>query len=157
MLLQWHVLSTVTCPCRRCWQQVSYIQNQNALKRHVLSNPTEHITILKRQTTAQAGCSNTASVIIQFRLHCRANVLKLLYVQEAKQLEEARLKLAKEQKKKQDMEAAARLAVQRRAAEQAARQQVEAEMQKKRIDRQSRVCQPMHCNQWPYLQTQTSC
>ena len=95
--------------------------------------------------------------MIQLRLHCRANVSKLLYVQEAKQLEEARLKPAKEQKKKQDMEAAARLAVQRRAAEQAARQQVEAEMQKKRIDRQSRVCQPMHCNQWPYLQTQTSC
>ena len=61
-------------------------------------------------------------------------------VQEAKQLEEARLKLAKEQKKKQDMEAAARLAAQRRTAEQAARQQVEAEMQKKRVDRQSRVC-----------------
>ena len=60
--------------------------------------------------------------------------------QEAKQLEEARLKLAKEQKKKQDMEAAARLAAQRRTAEQAARQQVEAEMQKKRVDRQSRVC-----------------
>lgn len=65
-------------------------------------------------------------------LHCA--------VQEAKQLEEARLKLAKEQKKKQDMEAAARLAAQRRTAEQAARQQVEAEMQKKRVDRQSRVC-----------------
>ena len=63
-------------------------------------------------------------------------------VQEAKQLEEARLKLAKEQKKKQDMEAAARLAAQRRTAEQAARQQVEAEMQKKRVDRQSRVCHP---------------
>lgn len=61
-------------------------------------------------------------------------------VQEAKQLEEARLKLAKEQKKKRDMEAAARLAAQRRTAEQAARQQVEAEMQKKRVDRQSRVC-----------------
>ena len=61
-------------------------------------------------------------------------------MQEAKQLEEARLKLAKEQKKKQDMEAAARLAAQRRTAEQAARQQVEAEMQKKRVDRQSRVC-----------------
>ena len=37
------------------------------------------------------------------------------------------------------MEAAARLAAQRKAAEQAARQQVEAEMQKKRADRQSRV------------------
>lgn len=61
-------------------------------------------------------------------------------VQEAKQLEEARLKLAKEQKKKQDMEAAARLAGQRKAAEQAARQQVEADMQKKRNDRQSKVC-----------------
>ena len=63
-------------------------------------------------------------------------------VQEAKQLEEARLKQAKEQKKKQDMEAAARLAGHRRNAEQAARQQVEAEMQKKRVDRQSRVCHP---------------
>ena len=59
--------------------------------------------------------------------------------QEAKQLEEARLRLAKEQKKKQDTEAAVRLAAQRKAAEQAARQQVEAEAQKKRADRQSKV------------------
>ena len=59
--------------------------------------------------------------------------------QEAKQLEEARLKLAKEQKKRQEMEGAARLAAQRKAAEQAARQQAEAEMQQKRADRQSRV------------------
>lgn len=54
-------------------------------------------------------------------------------------MEDARLKLAKEQKKRGDMEAAARLAAQRRTTEQAARQQVEADMQKKRADRQSRV------------------
>ena len=63
------------------------------------------------------------------------------HCQEAKQLEEARLKLAKEQKKKQEMEAASRLAAQRKAAEQAARQLAEAELQQKKAERQQRVRQ----------------
>lgn len=68
-------------------------------------------------------------------------------VKEAKQLEEARLKLVREQKKRLDMEAAARLAAQRKAAEQAARQQAEADMRQKKADRQSRVCHPcQHLN-----------
>ncbi|DBB05985.1 TPA: hypothetical protein ACH3X3_009975 [Trebouxia sp. C0006] len=57
---------------------------------------------------------------------------------EAKQLEEARLKLAREQKKRQDMDSAGRLAAQRKAAEQAVRQQAEADMKQKKADRQSR-------------------
>ena len=61
-------------------------------------------------------------------------------VKEAKQLEEARLKLAREQKKRQEMESAGRLAAQRKAAEQAVRQQAEADMKQKKADRQSRVC-----------------
>ncbi len=61
-------------------------------------------------------------------------------MKEAKQLEEARLKLAREQKKRQDMESAGRLAAQRKAAEQAVRQQAEADMKQKKADRQSRVC-----------------
>ena len=63
-------------------------------------------------------------------------------MKEAKQLEEARLKLVREQKKRQEMEAAARLAAQRKAAEQAARQQAEADMKQKKADRQNRVCHP---------------
>lgn len=66
------------------------------------------------------------------------------YVKEAKQLEEVRLKLAREQKKRQDMESAGRLAAQRKAAEQAVRQQAEADMKQKKADRQSRVCLQYH-------------
>ena len=65
-------------------------------------------------------------------------------VKEAKQLEEARLKLAREQKKRQDMDSAGRLAAQRKAAEQAVRQQAEADMKQKKADRQSRVCLHNH-------------
>ncbi len=66
-------------------------------------------------------------------------------VKEAKQLEEARLKLAREQKKRQEMESAGRLAAQRKAAEQAVRQQAEGDMKQKKADRQSRVCLHHHC------------
>ena len=74
---------------------------------------------------------------------CSGKVALTLFLveQEAKQLEEARLKLAKEQKKKQEMEAAAKLAAQRKAAEQAARQLAEAELQQKKAERQQRVVQ----------------
>lgn len=49
------------------------------------------------------------------------------------------MKLAREQKKRQDFEAAGRLAGQRQAAEQAARELAEADAKQKRADRQNRV------------------
>ena len=49
------------------------------------------------------------------------------------------MKLAREQKKRQDFEAAGRLAAQRQAAEQAARELAEADAKQKRADRQNRV------------------
>jgi hypothetical protein len=70
---------------------------------------------------------------------CAGHTYLLCNVKEAKQLEEARLKLAREQKKRQDMESAGRLAAQRKAAEQAVRQQAEADMKQKKADRHSRV------------------
>lgn len=63
--------------------------------------------------------------------------------QEAKQLEAARLKLEREQKKRQDANAAAKMAAQRKAAQQAAEQQAQsqakAELEQKRAERQARV------------------
>ena len=49
------------------------------------------------------------------------------------------MKLAREQKKRQDFEAAGRLAAQRQAAEQATRELAEADAKQKRADRQNRV------------------
>ena len=64
--------------------------------------------------------------------------------QEAKQLEAARQKLAREVKKRQEADGIARMAAQRKAAQLAAEQQAQAQakadLEQKRAERQARVC-----------------
>jgi len=123
------------------FQYIYAVQDQHHLLLLLIETP--HHTYTKR------GKNSIESRLFKRKWpssSCAGHTYLLCNVKEAKQLEEARLKLAREQKKRQDMESAGRLAAQRKAAEQAVRQQAEADMKQKKADRQSRVCLHHRCH-----------